>query len=811
MLRHCLALVVGFVLVSSLARGATTYYVDTANPIASDSNAGTSAAPWKTIQKAANVAAAGDTVNVLPGTYPQRVTLPSGHSGTATSLVTFKAVPRRSVTMWGFDTGGMNYAHIEGFQISNTLSTSNDQTGVLIRSLGVQVVDNYFYDLRYSVVSGSGSNANNAYIANNHAYRCQLGLMASGNGWLLENNDIERLYYWGTAGDCDYSRFEGSNITFRNNYYHGTVIPGEIGPAHVDGFQTFTGGTHDILFEGNTVFDSHQGIITESLSGTDVYNLTIRNNVFAHNMDWGIVLKNHTTNVNVFHNVFASEGTYGIGVLASTANANIKDNIFYSCRYGSYFTQTGGILTGSYNLIYQSPNPNIASVTNLLGLNPQFVNAPGNDYHLLSTSPGVNAGTNAGVTTDKDGRPRPSGTGYDMGAYEYQFGGTPTPTNTPTPTPTPTKTPTPTPTNTATPTPTASPTPTPTPLPGDVTRYVNTASTPGGDGTTNGTSGATRAYSSLAEWQSARSAVSSATNNEIVICTGATADTTAVTITGWADKVAPAKITIKASPADRFAGKWDATKYRLVVSTGNAITISEPYVLLDGLQVQCTASSATGALNVATIPAGNRIEADECIFRRSPATTTGFFGVKVNDPDTNFYMRNSVIYGITSSSVTSYCFISNACAGSFLYNCLAYGGTYGFYRSTGAVTAKNCISQGSFARGYLGGIVGTNNVSDRAADTPGTNPLNSTIVKFASATNGDFHLLATETGVVNNGADLSADPDLAFNFDFDGQARPFGSGWDRGPDEYSTAAGLILKLKESGGAMNGVKEWMRYE
>ena len=30
-----------------------------------------------------------------------------------------------------------------------------------------------------------------------------------------------------------------------------------------------------------------------------------------------------------------------------------------------------------------------------------------------------------------------------------------------------------------------------------ITRYVNTASTPGGDGTTNATSGANRAYASL--------------------------------------------------------------------------------------------------------------------------------------------------------------------------------------------------------------------------------------------------------------------------------------------------------------------------
>jgi parallel beta-helix repeat protein len=49
---------------------AATYYV---SPSGSDSNPGTSARPWRTVQKAANSAAAGDTVTVKAGTYYERV------------------------------------------------------------------------------------------------------------------------------------------------------------------------------------------------------------------------------------------------------------------------------------------------------------------------------------------------------------------------------------------------------------------------------------------------------------------------------------------------------------------------------------------------------------------------------------------------------------------------------------------------------------------------------------------------------------------------------------------------------------------
>jgi hypothetical protein len=57
----------------------------------------------------------------------------------------------------------------------------------------------------------------------------------------------------------------------------------------------------------------------------------------------------------------------------------------------------------------------------LLDPTRSFVNVAGNDYHLSSTSPLIGVGTaQQAPATDLEGSPRPSGNGFDIGAYEYQ-------------------------------------------------------------------------------------------------------------------------------------------------------------------------------------------------------------------------------------------------------------------------------------------------------------------------------------------------------------------------------------------------------
>ena len=104
----------------------TIYYVATGG---SDSNPGTSALPWATIQKAAGVMKAGDTVIVRPGTYTGQVTVAkSGDSqgcGLGDMPITFLADAAGDVTLNangsgnnGFYIVGKTYVVIDGFKIT---------------------------------------------------------------------------------------------------------------------------------------------------------------------------------------------------------------------------------------------------------------------------------------------------------------------------------------------------------------------------------------------------------------------------------------------------------------------------------------------------------------------------------------------------------------------------------------------------------------------------------------------------------------------------------------------------------------------
>jgi hypothetical protein len=98
----------------------TTWYV---SPNGSNTNAGTAASPFKTIQEAANAAEPGDTVLIHAGTYRETVT--PARSGTAGAPITYKPYGDGTVTISGANV-------VSGFQQSSgsIYTTYNDSSNL---------------------------------------------------------------------------------------------------------------------------------------------------------------------------------------------------------------------------------------------------------------------------------------------------------------------------------------------------------------------------------------------------------------------------------------------------------------------------------------------------------------------------------------------------------------------------------------------------------------------------------------------------------------------------------------------------------
>jgi len=402
-----------------------TYYIDTAN--GNDNNDGSYNTPWRTITFAKNAVSSGDTIIVRPGDYSSEGTISLTNGGAAGNMITIKSEPRRQAVIAKLNINAP-YIRIEAFEITNDID-GREGGGIIINSDNIEIIDNYIHHIWYMGISSPGSN--NVYIADNYMYHVGFGMVIDGNDWIVENNEIERLFQSVPiaqgGSDADFSRFFGRNHIIRNNYFHGNV-QSEIGDAHTDCFQTYNVGgsfAHNITIEKNRCEGFFiQGVIARTSTTGYLTDIKIRNNIFAGNGNnaWGVMGQN-LEDVVIVNNVISNIRWYGVGLNDASDNAVIMNNIFYNIAGEVYYSQ-GANLNGDYNIIYGGGSTPHIGAHDLVGVNPLFVNPAIFDFRLQSNSPAINAGINTsiyGVIEDIVGTFRPQGAGYDIGAYEYEY------------------------------------------------------------------------------------------------------------------------------------------------------------------------------------------------------------------------------------------------------------------------------------------------------------------------------------------------------------------------------------------------------
>lgn len=434
-----IALALSLLLPARTARAAgKTYYVATNGK---DSNAGTQAAPWRTIQKAANVAAAGDTVYVRGGTYHEKVIVKN--SGAAGNYITFSSYPGetavvdvRDIKMENYHEGGFtvnqkSYVQIVGFRIVNSNSTDNGGFGIVcVQSDHCNVKNNQTYNTyRSGIMIRSSSNVivegNDVELANHDGNQEMLAI--SGSEFVTVLNNRVHDGGSGAQGGEGISVYYGSrDVLVKGN----EVFRGPRVGIYVDAYQ---GNGYNITIDGNFVHENQRsGISIEAEKrGYGLNNIVVVNNIVYKNATSGILLGNWgygaLNNIFIVNNTVVqngSEGGGGIGLWNNRAkNVVVRNNLLsqntqFTIQINgtppSETTITNNLLDGFRNLSGETRGTNYVTGA------PRFVNVSASDFRLDAASPAINAGTDANAPKrDFADAPRPNDSKWDIGAYEF--------------------------------------------------------------------------------------------------------------------------------------------------------------------------------------------------------------------------------------------------------------------------------------------------------------------------------------------------------------------------------------------------------
>lgn len=384
------------------SRSGITYYVSTSG---NDNNAGTLAAPWRTIQKAANTVHAGDTVLVRAGTYNEVVTMKT--SGNVTQgYITFAnysgeapIVDGTGLTVGSSGQTGLfslegtfSYIVIKGFEIRNYSSSSKGKVPVGIDFEGagsnIEIVNNHIHNIVQSLSSCNAANAlaialygtqapasiNNVTLWGNeidhNTTGCSENVSFDGNVQYFvqannlvhdgDNIGLDNIGFEGVSPNSTYDQARDGWV-FQNTIYNISSTTNPVYHNQVGADAYYCDGCTRIIVERNLIHDSDLSEMASEHSGHTSSYVMFRNNIIYHSLYVGLSIGGYSKNVGgtdhcvIVNNSLWDDGTYGNSGLGEfqiqylATNNTVANNIFDG------YTLTSKYLL--YDFTTSEPNP----------------------------------------------------------------------------------------------------------------------------------------------------------------------------------------------------------------------------------------------------------------------------------------------------------------------------------------------------------------------------------------------------------------------------------------------------------------------
>lgn len=441
----------------------------------SDLNPGTLAAPWRTIQHAADFAAPGATVLVQPGTYNEKVTVNVSGSAAA-GFITFLA--NGAVTVSGAGVTGSNlfylkdrqYVRLQGFELRDNLGVANG-SGVRLEGTGdhLEILNCHLHEIRgtdamgLTVYGTALTPISNLLLSGNEIHDCDPSpseaLTLNGNvaGFLVTSNyvhDVNNigLDFIGGEGMCP----DPAQDAARNGIVRGNRVArarSNYGGGYGAGL--YVDGGHDLVIENNSVTESDLGLeVGAEHAGITATNIVVRNNLLYRNDKAGLIFGGFAANVGRVrfctfqNNTLWNNDTLRTGngeLVIQYAETNlVRNNLLWANAQNRALTAGAGSVGNAldYNLWFSDGATN--SLTFVVGatlytgfasyragaqqdahslcLPPLLANPAAADFHLATNSPARDTGDPAFLPapgeTDLDGQPRRFGGRVDIGVDE---------------------------------------------------------------------------------------------------------------------------------------------------------------------------------------------------------------------------------------------------------------------------------------------------------------------------------------------------------------------------------------------------------